>query len=310
MDSSDTSPGQSIIGRLASAFSKSPGPVQDTNGVAVDATSTPSPAEIRLRINEFERLRVEDVMIPRAEIVAVEEQTSLGDLVRLFADTTHSRLVVYRETLDDPIGIVHIKDLVSVLADQSDKMNGTTPESPDDADEMVRRPLTELRRDLLYVPPSMRLPDLMLKMQSTRMHLALVVDEYGGTDGLVSLEDLVEQIVGEIEDEHDDDVPYITARGRGIWDVDARAEIDDFASESELDMSLPEYEDEIDTLGGVIFAIVGRIPQRGEIIRHPNGVDMEIVEADARRIRRIRVRWAVDTASKQSQSGGEKPATH
>ena len=310
MDSSDTSPGQSIIGRLASAFSKSPDTLQDANGIATNATSTPSPAEIRLRINEFERLRVEDVMIPRAEIVAVEEQTALSDLVRLFADTTHSRLVVYRETLDDPIGIVHIKDLVSVLADQSDKRNRDSAETTEEGDDVERRPLTELRRDLLYVPPSMRLPDLMLKMQSKRMHLALVVDEYGGTDGLVSLEDLVEQIVGEIEDEHDDDVPYITARGRGIWDVDARTEIEDFADESGLDMSLPEYEDEIDTLGGVVFAIVGRIPQRGEIIRHLNGVDMEIVEADSRRIRRIRVRSAVDTGSKQVQSGSEKPATH
>ncbi|MFC6198015.1 hemolysin family protein [Ponticaulis profundi] len=229
-------------------------------------------------------MRVEDVMIPRAEIIAIDEETDLPGLTRLFAETTHSRLPIYRETLDDPVGLVHIKDLVTVLAAQA---NGE--------ETNVERPLTGMRRDLLYVPPSMRLPDLLLKMQSTRMHLALVVDEYGGTDGLVSLEDLVEQIVGEIEDEHDEEVPYITARGRGIWDVDARAEIPDFTEESGFDMSLPEYEDEIDTLGGVVFAIVGRIPQRGEIVRHPNGVDMEILEADTRRIKRIRLRCPVDS---------------
>jgi CBS domain containing-hemolysin-like protein len=292
VDTSDDSSGQSILSRLTSALSRNSGG-DDPDPLPSGVTSTPSPAEIRLRINEFERMRVEDVMIPRAEIVAVDEETDLQDLIRLFAETTHSRLPIYRETLDDPVGLVHIKDLVSVLAD---RVNGEETDA--------ERPLRELRRDLLYVPPSMRLPDLLLKMQSTRMHLALVVDEYGGTDGIVSLEDLVEQIVGEIEDEHDDDAPYITARGRGIWEVDARAEIPDVCSEAGLDMSLREFEDEIDTLGGVVFAIAGRVPQRGEIIRHPNGVDIEILEADTRRIKRIRLRCPVD--SQPSMSDSEK----
>ena len=283
MDMTDASTGPSIISRITSALSRS-NHDDDAEPPSTGTTATPSPAEIRLRINEFENMRVEDVMIPRAEIIAVDEETNLADLISLFAATTHSRLPIYRETLDDPVGLVHIKDLVSVLAAQ-----GRGEDTNED------RPLKELRRDLLYVPPSMRLPDLLLKMQSTRMHLALVVDEYGGTDGLVSLEDLVEQIVGEIEDEHDEDAPYITPRGRGIWEVDARTEIPDFAEESKFDMALPEYEDEIDTLGGVVFAIVGRIPQRGEIIRHPNGVDMEILEADTRRIKRIRLRCPVDS---------------
>ena len=289
MDTADPSPSPSLIGRLAAALSKS-SPAETETG-EVSLTATPSPAEIRLRIADFERMRVDDAMIPRAEIIAVEEQITLPDLVRLFADTTHSRLPVYRETLDDPIGVVHIKDLVSVLADRSDG---------EETDEV--KPLTNLRREILYVPPSMRLPDLLLKMQSTRIHLALVVDEYGGTDGLVSLEDLVEQIVGEIEDEHDDDVPYITARARGIWEADARAEMPEFETEAGWDMSLPEYEDDIDTLGGVVFAIAGRVPQRGEIIRHPNGVDMEILEADTRRIKRIRLRCPVEPGSKSGNS--------
>ncbi len=296
MDTADPSPSQSLIGRLTAALSKTP-PAEATNG-SETTTATPSPAEIRLRLADFERMRVDDVMIPRAEIIAVEEQISLTDLVRLFADTTHSRLPVYRETLDDPIGVVHIKDLVSVLADRSDG---------EETDEL--KPLTTLRREILYVPPSMRLPDLLLKMQSTRIHLALVVDEYGGTDGLVSLEDLVEQIVGEIEDEHDDDVPYITARARGIWEADARAEMPEFEAEAGWDMSLPEYEDDIDTLGGVVFAIAGRVPQRGEIIRHPNGVDIEILEADTRRIKRIRLRCPVEPGTKSGNSGQSETET-
>ncbi len=283
MDTTEASSGPSILSRITSALSRTSGE-DDSEPPSTSLTTTPSPAEIRLRINAFENKRVEDVMIPRAEIVAVDEGIDLAGLINLFAETTHSRLPIYRDTLDDPVGLVHIKDLVTVLAAQA------RGEETD-----AERPLKELRRDLLYVPPSMRLPDLLLKMQSTRMHLALVVDEYGGTDGLVSLEDLVEQIVGEIEDEHDDDVPYITPRGRGIWELDARTEIPDFTEEAGFDMSLPEFEDDIDTLGGVVFAIAGRVPQRGEIIRHPNGVDMEIVEADTRRIKRIRLRCPVDS---------------
>ncbi|MAT34085.1 MAG: magnesium/cobalt efflux protein [Ponticaulis sp.] len=298
VDTADPSPGQSLIGRLTAALSRHSEPEPKTSPDFIQ-TATPSPAEIRLRIAEFESMRVEDVMIPRAEIIAVEEQTTLADLVRLFADTTHSRLPVYRETLDDPIGVVHIKDLVSVLADRGDGQ---------ETDEV--KPLNNLRREILYVPPSMRLPDLLLKMQSTRIHLALVVDEYGGTDGIVSLEDLVETIVGEIEDEHDDDVPYITSRGRGIWEVDARAEIPDFEEDSGLDMSLLEFEDDIDTLGGVVFAIAGRVPQRGEIIRHPNGVDMEILDADTRRIRRIRLRCPVESNGKSGNTESGDPEKH
>tara|TARA_X000000950_G_scaffold237113_2_gene288402 strand:+ start:76541 stop:77458 length:918 start_codon:yes stop_codon:yes gene_type:complete len=299
VDTSEPSSGQSLIGRLAAALSFSTDTAETPEDIASDATATPSPAEIRLRIAEFERLRVEDVMIPRAEIVAIEEQTTLPELIRFFADTTHSRLPVYRETLDDPIGLVHIKDLVLVLADKSDG---------EETDEI--RPLVGMRRDILYVPPSMRLRDLLVKMQATRIHLALVVDEYGGTDGLVSLEDLVEQIVGEIEDEHDDDDALMTQKAKGIWEVDARAEIPDFEEEAGFDMSLSEYEDEIDTLGGVVFAIAGRVPQRGEIIRHPNGVDMEIIDADTRRIRRLRLRCPVDVNAKVSDSGQEETTSH
>ena len=273
-----------MLSRIVTAITSS-GEAEDDVPISGSLSSIQSPAEIRLRIAEFENLRVSDVMIPRAEIVAVDEDTDLEGLIQIFVDSSHSRLPIFKETLDDPVGLVHIRDLVGIFA-----KNGSS-ESPDDTS-----PLKELRRELLYVPPSMRLPDLLLKMQSTRMHLALVVDEYGGTDGLVSLEDLVEQIVGEIEDEHDEDIPYIQAKTKGIWEVDARTEIEDFMDEANVDLSLPEFEDEIDTLGGVAFAIAGRVPQRGEILSHPSGADMEILEADTRRIKRIKLRCPVDPA--------------
>ncbi|MEL6323848.1 MAG: transporter associated domain-containing protein, partial [Pseudomonadota bacterium] len=150
--------------------------------------------------------------------------------------------------------------------------------------------LERLARNVLIVPPSMPLAVLLVKMQATRIHLALVVDEYGGTDGLVSLEDLVEEIVGEIEDEHDEEVPLLTRRGPSTWEVDARMEIEDFNTETGLDLSLSDYEDEIDTLGGVAFALAGRVPERGEVLQHPSGLEIEIMDADGRRIQRLKLR--------------------
>ncbi|MBU1286131.1 MAG: CBS domain-containing protein [Alphaproteobacteria bacterium] len=236
---------------------------------------TVTPHDMRLRIVEFEQLRVEDVMVARAEVKAVEVGTEFPELLKYFAEVTHSRLPVFRESLDDPIGFVHIKDVVKELATGG---------------EMNRRPLERLHREVLYVPPSMKLTDLLVKMQSTRIHLGLVVDEYGGTDGLVSLEDLVEEIVGDIEDEHDDEEPMFVRRSQRVWEADARTEIDDFAEETGIDLELPDMETDIDTLGGVVFALAGKVPVRGEVLRHPSGVEIEVMDADARRIRRLRLR--------------------
>lgn len=233
-----------------------------------------TPQAMRLRISEFETSRVEDVMVPRADIVGVEFDTAFDDLIRQFAECAHSRLPVYRETLDDPVGFVHIKDVVAEMARVAD-----TPE----------RPLERLRRNILYVPPSMKLADLLVKMQATRIHMALVVDEYGGTDGLVSLEDLVEEIVGDIEDEHDENAPMLRRCSRNVWEADARMEIEDFADKVGLDLALEDFEDEIDTLGGVAFALAGRVPERGEVLSHPVGADIEIMDSDGRRIRRVRL---------------------
>jgi CBS domain containing-hemolysin-like protein len=248
---------------------------------------------LQLRIREFETLRVGDVMVPRAEVAAVEAGTGFADLIAAFAENAVSRLPLYRETLDDPVGFIHIKDLVSEIA--------AGRNDPDD------KPGERLRRELLYVPPSMRCADLLVKMQARRMHIALVVDEYGGTDGLVTLEDLVELIVGDISDEHDDeDAPDLIARGRGVWDADARAEISEFARQSGVDLSLEDYEDEIDTLGGLVYALAGRVPQRGEIIAHPTGAAIEVMEADGRRIKRLRLRMhqAVGADIRPASAGG------
>ncbi len=230
---------------------------------------------MRLRLQEFEQARVEDAMIPRADIVAVEVETRFDELITIFAEATHSRLPVYRDTLDNPIGFVHIKDVVGEIA-----RDGPT----------AKKPLERIVRNTLIVPPSMPLGDLLVKMQATRIHLAIVVDEYGGTDGLISLEDLVEEIVGEIEDEHDTGTPMLTARGPAVWEVDARMEIEDFAEQTGINLELADYEDEIDTLGGVAFALAGRIPERGEVLCHPDGTDFEIIDADSRRIRRMKLR--------------------
>jgi CBS domain containing-hemolysin-like protein len=244
------------------------------------------PHEMRLRIAEFEQMTVVNVMVPRAEVKAVEVETGLDELVKYFAEVSNSRLPVYRDSLDDPLGFVHIKDLVAELANEA---------------QHPKRPLERLRRDVLFVPPSMKLSNLLVKMQSTRIHLALVVDEYGGTDGLVTLEDLVEEIVGDIEDEHDQGVPMFVRRSQRVWEADARTEIGDFASETGLDLSLADMETEIDTLGGVAFALGGKVPVRGEILRHPTGPEIEIMDADARRIRRVRVRVPENAVLKTDQ---------
>jgi len=259
------------LGRRPDASAHAPEGSNGTTEISAPAT----PQAMRLRIQEFQELRVDDVMVARAEVRAVEVSTEFPELLKIFADCTHSRLPVFRETLDDPIGFVHIKDVVSELA------KGGEPQ---------KRPLERLHREVLYVPPSMMLTDLLVKMQSTRIHLALVVDEYGGTDGLVSLEDLVEEIVGDIEDEHDDEEPMFVRRSARVWEADARTEIHDFAEETGIDLELSDDDSEFDTLGGIAFALAGRVPVRGEILRHPSGVEIEILDADARRIRRLRLR--------------------
>tara|TARA_R110002096_G_scaffold310992_1_gene505460 strand:- start:400 stop:1275 length:876 start_codon:yes stop_codon:yes gene_type:complete len=253
-------------------------------------TQTPSlngadAASFALRVEAFDQMRVADVMVPRADIIGVELNTPLDELSRLFADAAHSRLPIYRETLDDPVGMAHIKDVIIHLAPDGDgnRVKGW-------AESKI---LPAIRRPLLFAPPSMRATDLLLRMQTKRMHLALVVDEYGGTDGLVTLEDLLEPIVGDIEDEHDEaDAPAFKLKGPGLWDAEARTGIEDFEAATGRPLTGDDDED-IETLGGLVFMLAGRIPERGEVIPHPEaGLEFEVLDADPRKIKRLRVRAA------------------
>lgn len=227
----------------------------------------------------FGELRVDDVMVPRADIVAVEEKTTLCDLLAVFREAQHSRLPVYRETLDDPIGIVLLKDVVGLIDIEADGAFRLKTDVP----------LSKIRRNVLFVPPSMPALDLLLKMQASHNHLALVIDEYGGTDGLVSIEDLVEEIVGDIEDEHDETAQQVRTQEPGVYTADARTDLEDFRELTGIDLNLSETEEEFDTLGGLVVSLLGRVPQRGEIVSHPAGYLFEVLEADPRRVKRLRI---------------------
>jgi CBS domain containing-hemolysin-like protein len=251
-----------------------------------------------LNAARFDTLRVEDVMVPRADIIAVEVDTPLGELATMLAEAAHSRLPVYRETLDEPVGVVHIKDVLRYLADAMAK--------PADSAAAEQRVLPTIVRPVIYVPPSMPAADLLLRMQTKRMHMAIVVDEFGGTDGLVTLEDLVEQIVGDIADEHDDaDEPAIRARGPEVWEAEARAEIDELEALTQRTLVLPEAPEEVDTLGGLVFTLAGRVPERGEVIEHPAGVEFEVIDADPRRVKRMIVRLKAPASPAPAAGGGK-----
>ncbi len=243
----------------------------------------------------FATLRIADVMTPRADVTALEVSTPLDEVVRRFVEVELTRVPLYRETLDDPVGVLHIKDLVRLIA-PADDGRGPAWDAP-----VPKR----LRREVLYVPASMRCADLLLRMRVARIHMALVIDEFGGTDGLVTLEDLIEAVVGDIGDEHDDDVePEIVDRPGG-WEADARAPLE--ALEAVVGLALaPEDEDEeIDTVGGLVTALAGRVPRRGEVIEHPAGFEFEVLEADPRRLRRVRVRRAGPAAALGAEPAAE-----
>ena len=237
--------------------------------------------DMLMNIVGFHESRADDVMVPRADIIAVEENCDLEGLLQAFRKGGHSRIPVYRETLDDPRGMVHIKDVLRFLAPADGSASGK--------EESFR--LKSLSRELLFVPPSMPAADLLVRMQATRVHLALVIDEYGGTDGLVSIEDLVEEIVGDIEDEHDTGESTLLVRlPNGDIQASARAPIEELAVMTGLDLLPEEEEEEVDTLGGLVVFLAGRVPQRGELIFHPAGLEFEVREADPRRIKRLYIR--------------------
>ena len=258
-----------------------------------------SPGE-RAMLNNILRLRevrVEDVMVPRADIEAVEITTTLGDLLGLFEQSGHSRMPVYSETLDDPRGMVHIRDVLAHITKVARVKKGrTSRKAPaaallDLAQVDLARTIGDLSliRPVLFVPPSMLASDLMGRMQATRTQMALVIDEYGGTDGLASLEDIVEMVVGDIEDEHDDDEPLITQTGEGVFIVDGKAEIDEVAKMIGEDFAAGEHGEYVDTIGGMIFNTLGRVPARGEVVQAIPGFEFHVLDADPRRVKRVRI---------------------
>lgn len=226
----------------------------------------------------FSEHTVDDVAVPRADIVAIEEKASFADLAALFAEAGHSRIPVYRENLDTIVGMIHIRDAFTILA-------GKAP-VPDSIAPLIRQPL--------YVPESMGALDLLAEMRAKRTHLAIVLDEYSGTEGLLTFEDLVEEIVGEVEDEHDEEpeAMLVPLEG-GLWEADARAELDDVAEE--IDERLADVEEDVDTLGGLAFVIAGRVPEPGEIVEHEqSGWKLEILASDGRRVTRLRLHPPVE----------------
>ena len=269
--SNDPQP-RGFFGRILGALGASPG---ETPPDEAHSAATVTPAGLP-GLGNLRKMRVGDVAVPKAEIIAVPVTTTREELVEVFRTQGYSRLPVFKDTLDSPMGLVHLKDLA--LAHGFGAASG-------------RFSLRKLLRPLLYVPPSMPIGVLLQKMQVQRIHMALVIDEYGGVDGLVTLEDLIEQVIGEIEDEHDEEEDGLWKLEKpGQWLVQARVPLEDF--EAEIGMKLADAEEgaEIDTLGGLVFMQIDRVPARGEVIVADNGVEFEVVDADPRRVKRLRVR--------------------
>jgi CBS domain containing-hemolysin-like protein len=282
---------------------------------------SPEEAAMLKNILGLRETRIESIMVPRADIVAVQQDIALGDLVKVFEVASHSRLVVYNDTLDDPTGMVHIRDLVAYMAarastdavpavtddgaaghgstghdstDHGSTDHGQHPQAPvlNFAGIDLSTPLSaaHLVREMLYAPPSMPALDLLAKMQATRIHLALVIDEYGGSDGLVSIEDLVELIVGDIADEHDEaEGPTVTRQNDGSFLANGRASLEDVRAAIGEEFNVGEVAEEVDTIGGYLVTKAGHVPVRGELVPGPEPFEAEVIDADPRRVKRVRI---------------------
>jgi len=301
--------------------------------------------EMLLRILRFGASRVEDIMVPRADIIALDESEPIRQLLRTFEEAGVSRIPLFNDTLDDPRGMVHIKDLFTWLIAEAEgrahnAINGSgngraaqpTTAKPEtvgatasqdvgadrlalDAIELGRPvSMARIRRPVLFVPPSMPAMNLLIRMQSTRIHMALVVDEYGGTDGLVTIEDLVEQIVGEIEDEHDEEeVAHMSLDPKLGLVAAARTPVEELESHLDRKILTPEEEEDVDTLGGLVFTLVGRVPARGELVRHSSGIEFEVLDADPRRVKKLKIHLPPEgetgTTGTESPEAGQKPTS-
>jgi CBS domain containing-hemolysin-like protein len=301
----------------------------DTN---VSSAFSPEERAMLHNILRFREVRVQDIMVPRADIEAVDMTITIGELMIHFEETGRSRMPVYGDNLDDARGFVHIRDLLSYLAKQArnkrrvnSRAAATTamPMAADKPEKPVRTPKPAfdlgrvdleqtvveagLIRKLLFVPPSMLASDLMQSMQAARTQLALVIDEYGGTDGLVSHEDIVEMVIGDVEDEHDDDEVMFSQSGDDVFIADARIELEEIAKAIGSDFDIRDRLDDVDTLGGLIFSSLGRIPVRGELVQAVPGFEFQILDADPRRIKRVRIMRKRALARRRLLKGESEP---
>ncbi|ASS54742.1 hemolysin family protein [Rhizobium leguminosarum] len=311
---------------------------------AGDDAFSPDERAMLNNILRFREVRVADVMVPRADIEAVDQNITIGELMILFEESGRSRMPVYADTLDDPRGMVHIRDLLSYVAKQArNKRRGPTKPAvavpaievaPENIQKTTRSAKTNfdlarvdlqktlaeagIIRKILFVPPSMLASDLLRRMQVNRTQMALVIDEYGGTDGLASHEDIVEMVVGDIDDEHDDEEVMFKRVAEDVFIADARVELEEIAAAIGPDFDISEQVDEVDTLGGLIFSALGRIPVRGEVVQALPGFEFHILDADPRRIKRLRItrkRHAIRRRTKLdgdispgSEAGDDRPA--
>ncbi|TCU18089.1 hemolysin family protein [Rhizobium sullae] len=311
-----------------------------TNDTGDDAFSPDERAMLH-NILRFREVRVADVMVPRADIEAVDQNITIGELMILFEESGRSRMPVYADTLDDPRGMVHIRDLLSYVAKQArnKRRTGSKTVKPvvEIATENIQKPARSAKpnfdlarvdlqktlaeagivRKILFVPPSMLASDLLRRMQVNRTQMALVIDEYGGTDGLASHEDIVEMVVGDIDDEHDDEEVMFKRISEDVFVADARVELEEIAEAIGPDFDISEQVDEVDTLGGLIFSALGRIPVRGEVVQALPDFEFHILEADPRRIKRVRItrkrqairrRVKADDSVTGPESADERPA--
>jgi CBS domain containing-hemolysin-like protein len=269
------------------------------NSASIESGFSPEERTMLTNILALRGRRIDDVMVPRADIISVQREIALGELIKVFEGAGHSRLVVYNDTLDDPVGMVHIRDVIGYMVRLAAVKEGVTlrrkkpfPAGLDLKKVDLSVTLLDARiiREILFVPPSMPAIDLLAKMQTTRIHLALVIDEYGGTDGIVSMEDIVEQIVGDIEDEHDEDeTPAVVRQADGSFLADARAQLEDVVATVGPEFEVGDVADEVDTLAGYVMTRVGRLPSRGEVVPGPGDFEIEVLDADPRRLKRVRI---------------------
>ncbi|CAN7260340.1 hemolysin family protein [Pararhizobium sp. LjRoot255] len=282
-----------------------------TGGAEGDAAFSPAERAMLNNILRFREVRVEDVMVPRADIEAVDLSITIGELMVIFDESGRSRMPVYSESLDDPRGMVHIRDLLSYVTKQArnKRRSGSRPSAAANMAEKTEKPARQPKpgfdlgridlsktveeagiiRQVLFVPPSMHASDLMQRMQAARIQMALVIDEYGGTDGLASLEDIVEMVVGDIEDEHDDEEVMFAKTSDDVFVADARVELEEIAAAIGADFDVREQLEDVDTLGGLVFASLGRIPARGEVVQAIPGFEFQVLDADPRRVKRVRI---------------------